>query len=155
MRSKRLHVIGLTTGIGIQTLTPLNREHQVLFSVLVGAFADFILNLMMIPTWGASGAAFATVVAEYLVLLVQMIMGRDIINSVWKNVHCLKYLGITGMAMIPLIVTEKWTSHLNIVIRLLATSGIFIVVVFFLLYAAKDELLMKILDNRIAGRLLK
>lgn len=147
--------IGLTTVIGIQTLTPLNREHQVLFSVLVGAFADFILNLMMIPTWGASGAAFATVVAEYLVLLVQMIMGRDIINSVWKNVHCLKYLGITGMAMIPLIVTEKWTSHLNIVIRLLATSGIFIVVVFFLLYAAKDELLMKILDNRIAGRLLK
>lgn len=44
--------IGLTGLIGIEILTPLGKEKYVLYSVIVGALTDFILNLFMIPLWG-------------------------------------------------------------------------------------------------------
>ncbi len=73
--------IGLTGIIGIQVLTALDRELQVLVSVAVGAVADFVLNLALIPTQGATGSALATLIAESLVLVTQLYLARDLLNK--------------------------------------------------------------------------
>ena len=41
-------------------------------SVICGAVVDFALNWVFIPKWGATGAAAATMIAEFLVLTVQL-----------------------------------------------------------------------------------
>ncbi len=145
---------GLTGIIGIQTLTPLNREKQVLFSVIVGAVTDFLLNLIMIPRWGAAGAALATTIAEFLVLLVQIILARDILKNVAGEIHFIKYLLITAAVSIPtLILTQRL--HYNVFINLVITAFVFFGIYVLILYAVKDELLNRALDNKLTRRLIR
>ncbi|MCF0259049.1 MAG: flippase [Erysipelotrichaceae bacterium] len=65
-------LIGLSNVSGIQILVPLGREKQVLYSVSAGALLDLALNLVLIPEYGAAGAAMGTLAAEILVLLWQL-----------------------------------------------------------------------------------
>ncbi len=66
--------IGLSNVLGIQILVPLGREKVVLWSIVSGAVVDVVLNFILIPIWGASGAAAATSVAELVVLVVQFVV---------------------------------------------------------------------------------
>lgn len=85
-------LIGLSNITGIQVLTPQNQEKQVLYSILWGAAIDFLLNLVMIPEYSASGAAFATVVAELAVLIVQCIYLHAILKRMIEQVSFWKIL---------------------------------------------------------------
>lgn len=145
---------GLTGVIGVQTLTPLNREKQVLYSVIVGAISDFVLNLLMIPQWGATGAALATTIAEFLVLLVQIILARDILQNVAHDIHIVKYLSITLGAAIPTFVL---TQHLryNVFSNLVITAILFFGIYVLILYAVKDELLNRALDNKVTRKIIR
>lgn len=70
--------IGLSNVLGIQILVPLGRERVVLWSIVAGAAVDVALNGVLIPLYGASGAAAATSAAELVVLTVQFfVLGRE------------------------------------------------------------------------------
>lgn len=69
-------VIGCSNVIGIQYLVPTNREKYLTFSVTVGAFANFFLNLVFIRQFQALGAAIASVAAEIIVTAVQLTIVR-------------------------------------------------------------------------------
>jgi O-antigen/teichoic acid export membrane protein len=145
---------GLTGVIGIQTLTPLNREKQVLYSVVVGAVSDFVLNLILIPEWGAAGAALATTIAEYLVLLVQIILARDILKNVAHDIHLIKYGLITAASTFPtLIITQRL--HYNVFINLVITAFVFYGIYAVILFIVKDELLYRVLDNKMTRKFLR
>lgn len=64
--------IALSGLTGNQILVPLGREKAVMASVICGAVIDFGLNWIFIPKWGAAGAAAATMIAELIVLAVQL-----------------------------------------------------------------------------------
>lgn len=71
-----LFAIGVTNIIGIQILVPMGKEKYTLYSVVAGAAADLILNALFIPKYGASGAAFGTLAAEFIVFAIQYICLR-------------------------------------------------------------------------------
>lgn len=79
-------LIGMSNITGIQVLTPQNEEKKVLYSILCGAAADFLLNMVLIPAYGASGAAFATLVAEFVVLIVQCVFLKAVLKQIFRNV---------------------------------------------------------------------
>lgn len=79
-------LIGLSNITGIQILTPLGQEREVLVSIVVGAVLDFVLNLALIGKYGASGAAFATLLAELAVLVVQCIYLKEMLKEVIAQV---------------------------------------------------------------------
>ena len=60
-----------TNVMGIQYLVPSHRDKGFTASVLTGAAVDLVLNAIMIPMAGAMGAAIATVISEFAVLVVQ------------------------------------------------------------------------------------
>ncbi len=70
-------LIGITNILGIQILVPLGRERAVLASEVAGALVDLVLNLLLIPEYGAAGAAWGTLAAETVVLAVQ-------VAAVWR-----------------------------------------------------------------------
>ena len=72
-----LLLIGLTNILGIQILVPTGRERVVLRSEIAGAITDLVLNAILIPPLGASGAAIGTLAAEAVVLIVQYLALRD------------------------------------------------------------------------------
>lgn len=91
-------LIGLSNITGIQILTPQNKEKQVLYSILWGAGIDFLLNLVLIPRYSASGAAFATLAAELAVLIVQCIYLRDILKQITSKMKIAKIVFATAAA---------------------------------------------------------
>lgn len=64
--------IGVSNVLGIQMLIPMGKERVLSFSVIAGALANFSGNLLLIPCYGASGAAFSTLAAEFLVTAIQV-----------------------------------------------------------------------------------
>jgi len=60
-------VIGLNNIPCIQILVGLGYDRLFCYSVLMGTVSNFLLNLILIPVWGADGAAIASVCAEILV----------------------------------------------------------------------------------------
>lgn len=78
-------MIGLTNILGIQILVPLGKEKIVLYSEIVGAVIDVILNILLIPGYGASGAAVGTLAAEIAVFIVQFIaLRKEVIDAFIK-----------------------------------------------------------------------
>lgn len=61
--------IGLNNLNGIQILTAMGKDKQFFCSVLSGAVMNFILNLILIPRYGAVGAAISSVYAETQILI--------------------------------------------------------------------------------------
>lgn len=71
-----LLLIGLSNIFGIQMLVPLGGERYVLYSEIAGAICDLVINWMLIPRLSSAGAAIGTVVAEAVVLGVQVVSLR-------------------------------------------------------------------------------
>ena len=146
--------IGITSIIGIQVLTPINREFQLMISVVVGAVSDFVLNCFMIPKWGAAGAAFATMIAEYLVLATQLFLGHDVVGESLKHVRYVRYGATTAVALAPTIAVT-FLPVTNSFLRLVITALVFFGVYASVLYGIKDELFYRFLDNRFTRKLIK
>ncbi|MBQ6965926.1 MAG: flippase [Bacteroidaceae bacterium] len=64
--------IGFNNLTGIQILLGFGFDKLFLYSILSGACTNFVLNLVLIPRYGASGAAAASVIAEVLILSVML-----------------------------------------------------------------------------------
>ena len=87
-----LIAMGFTQVIGIQVLTPLGKESRVLVSVVCGAVVDVVLNAVLIPAYGVVGVAVATLVAEFVVLVVQVRFSWDYLRAIRKNLRFGTYL---------------------------------------------------------------
>ena len=84
--------IGITNLLGIEILVPQGREKGVLISVVIGAVVDLVLNFILIPHFGAAGAAMGTLVAEIAVFIVQTVILREIVGEVFSGISYLKIL---------------------------------------------------------------
>lgn len=84
--------IGLSTVTGIQILVPMGREKMVLYSIICGAVVDVILNLFLIPPYGAAGAAAATSIAELVVTAFQFVVLWKDLKSVLAKIQYWKLL---------------------------------------------------------------
>ena len=68
--------VSLTNIMGIQILYPMDKIKLVIYSVTAGAIIKLILNFILIPKYAANGAAVSTVIAEFMVLFFQIILGK-------------------------------------------------------------------------------
>ncbi len=84
--------IGMSNILGIQILVPLGKEKIVLYSELAGAAVDLVLNLILIPYLGATGAAIGTLAAELVVWIYQFVVLRDTVTQAYKQIRYLPIL---------------------------------------------------------------
>ena len=82
--------IGITNILGIQILVPMGNENIVLYSEIAGAVIDLAINAVLIPRFASAGAAFGTLIAELVVLIVQYITLKKYIIGMFKNIHFLR-----------------------------------------------------------------
>lgn len=94
--------IGLSNIFGMQILVPTDREKEVLKSVVIGGIVDLVLNMMLIPKLGASGAAIGTLVAELAVVLVQIIILREFLTEIKSDYKVFYYI----LALLPAVVVS-------------------------------------------------
>ena len=66
--------------LGTQYLLPARKQKEYTNSVVCGAIINFILNLILINKLNSIGASIATIVAEFLVAIVQLYYVRDLLK---------------------------------------------------------------------------
>lgn len=69
-------IIGLTNLLGLQILYPLDKINIVIWSVSFAAITNLIFNFLLISRMGATGAAISTLIAECVVLIIQLYKGK-------------------------------------------------------------------------------
>lgn len=142
--------IGLSNVLGIQILVPLGRERVVLWSIVAGAVVDVVLNAVLIPGYGATGAAIATSVAELVVLAVQfVILGREA-TTAFSAVSYLKLLpalavGIGLSAWVPLL---GWGSFWTLLLSAVLYFGGYFAMLLILKETLIQELVAQLLRKK-------
>lgn len=146
--------IGLTNIMGIQIMVPLGKERSVLYSVIWGAVTDLILNALLIPEYKAAGAAVGTVVAEFVVLIVQCISLKDRIRELYGGVSYTRI--VLGVALGTILsVWVKWLplneSELHSFIGLAISAICFFGTYLAVMLVAKEPFVCETLNGLIRG----
>lgn len=117
----------LSREIREQYLIPAEKDKEYLASAAAGTITNFIINAVMIPHYGATGAAIATVLSEYIVLIVQMIVVRQELPML-KYIHGNEiyiFFGICMFGVVRKISSQLETNLCSLLIQILIGGMIF------------------------------
>lgn len=144
-------LIGLTNVLGIQILVPLGKEKMVFYSVLAGGIVDFIVNAVCIPSMAASGAALGTLIAEAVVLIVQVIVLRKQIRDLTADIQIVKLLTATAAAAFAC----WWVKMLSLscFLSLLVSAVVFFAVYAGMLLVFREPFFAELLHDLLHGKL--
>lgn len=138
--------IGLSNVTGVQYLLATKKQKEYTISVILGAILNLILNSILILKLGALGASIATVLAELLVTIVQLIFIKDEINIKILIKQSKKYItaSLVMFGCSLLINNLKISNITNIILNVIMSVLIYIIILILL----KDKFLIE-LKNRI------
>lgn len=134
--------IGMSNVTGMQILVPLGKESVVLYSEIVGAIVDLILNFLLIPILASTGAAIGTLAAEAAVWAVQVIYLRNDIGKMYKKIQFKAIL----IAVTAACLGSVWIKNFELgsFETLLISSGLFFLIYGIILLWAKEPLVNEI-----------
>lgn len=134
--------IGITNILGIQVLVPLGKENIVLYSEIVGAVIDILINAILIPRYASTGAAIGTLLAEFAVLVVQYMALRVEIVDTFKEVHYVRIIIAIIISLLPSLGIKLF--KLNEFFTLSLSATVFFGIYFFFLLWKKEEMVVEI-----------
>lgn len=120
-------VIGVNTVTGNQFLIPTKREKIYTLTVLIGAGVNFVLNIFFIYFFKAIGAAIASVFAETVIAITQLVIVRKELSAYRIFKSSVKYL-IAGAIMGVLLFFERRyfaPSIINTLIMVLSGTAVY------------------------------
>lgn len=140
-----LLLIGLTNILGIQILVPLGREKVVLYSEIAGAVVNVILNALLIPLMASSGAAIGTLVAEFVVLVVQYYALR---HTAAKHFRTISYWKI-ALGLVTATAVSYWVVQLKFdnFATLIITAFMFFSIYILTLVVTRETLVVEIVQQ--------
>lgn len=135
--------------IRTQYLIPNKRDSIYLTSTMVGAILNLIINWMLIPKYQANGAAFGTIVAEFSVMLVQMVAVK---NELPMRKYIMSYspiliIGLIMAVLVDGIGIKLGVSVSTLAIQILAGGFFFCIVTIAYLRISNDEMWRLGLDS--------
>ena len=137
--------IGFSNFIGMQILYPRGEEKKVFYSVLVGAIINFSLNLYLIPRYYQNGAAFATCVAEFTVVVIQIFLGYKYLKFQKFNYNNFKFLIASFIMGAMLYFTQNL--NLNLLLKLILKVGVGSSIYILLLILLKEDNIYEFLEK--------
>ena len=91
--------IGLNNIVGMQCLTANGKQKQYNIGVIIGAIINFLMNLLLIPKFYSVGAAIASVLAEFSILLCFCWFSSGVIDYPKIYLRSWKYY-VSGIVML-------------------------------------------------------
>lgn len=135
-------LIGLSNITGMQILVPTNREKITTMSTVIGAIVNLIVNAMMIPRWGAIGAAIGTVLAEMTVLIVQIVNLRQELPDMIQGIQVARILVANSVSTIILVLLKNALSVKNYFWEICITAIVFFGVYGFMLLLLRENMMI-------------
>ena len=137
--------IGITGITGYEILIPTRNEKIVLYSEVAGAIIDLLLNAILIPGMKSSGAAIGTLVAEFVVFLVQYGYLRGELGRILRGIPHGKIL----IAILLAAVCSFWVPNLGLgsFLTLLISALLFFGVYGGCLLALRESMILEIWEQ--------
>lgn len=144
-----LILIGLSNITGIQVLVPTGREKQVMISVIAGAVTDLLINLILIPPLGSTGAAIGTLVAETVVTLWQFWILKDMLKEIGQGIEwkCLGIMLAVSFVM-SLILIQPFFQEMKPFIYLIVSGAAFFIPIGLSLILSHEQILCGFLNRK-------
>lgn len=136
--------IGVSNILGIQILYPQGQENKVIISTALGAIVNFILNLWLIPKYSQNGASTATVMAEIMVTVSMVYIGKKYIPICWKNKSYLHYLTGTIFMGFGVGIWMHYSIYSSHFINLIVSCPLGIMIYVLYLISVKDTFYLEI-----------
>lgn len=134
--------IGLSGIIGMQILYPQGREKYVIISTMVGACINLLINYLLIPQYGQYGAALGTVIAEFMITVIMILLGRKYLPINILSKQNLHYL--IGSIVISILLAFLFVFPLHEVNYLLIGILLSVIVYYAYLLMIKDTLALQL-----------
>ena len=131
-------IIGLDNLIGAQGLTARGLQKKYGIGTIIGLFCNLLLNIYFIKNYGGIGAAIASVISEFVILLCFIIFTWNYFSFRNMIKYAIRY-SIYGVIMF-FIVKESLLYINNTVSGLILNILIGAIVYIFILLITKDEL---------------
>lgn len=144
--------ISFTNLMGLQILYPMDKINIVIISVSIGAGLNFVFNIFLIPTLSATGAAIATLIAEFGVLVTQILYGKRYLPFKISILFNAKYIISTILMSIAVFIVIQFSD--DVISQLVIGSLTGIIIYAFSLYCAKDSMMLE-MTNLIQRKILK
>lgn len=140
-----LFFIAINNVLGVQYLLPTNRTKEYTIAVSTGAITNVVFNFLLIPKYKVIGACIATLLAELIVPVVELIILRKNINIkyIFKNIYKYFFAGAIMFIIVRFIGKFMGVSILTTMIQ--AFSGGCIYLATLLIF--KDEFTKVIIGN--------
>ena len=95
--------IAISGMLGMRILYALGKENIVIYSTVIGAVINFLLNCFLIPSYGHYGAGIATSIAEFMVTIVMIILGWKYYSIHFFSKQNVTYYLATGTIILLLL----------------------------------------------------
>lgn len=148
-----IFIVGLSNLTGIQMLIPLKKEKYLCYSVVIAAVINMVLNLILIPQYGAIGAAISVMTAEASILIYQVYILRSYSQVLFGGISYIRII----IALMLAIALSMWLNaylSYNEVIVFLISASLFFICYFSFLLLSKEPFIFTIL-NQIKSKLIK
>lgn len=134
-----------------QFLLPLGRDYEYMWAFVVGVIVNLIFNLLLIRPYGAMGAIFATIIAEFVMSAVQAFFVRKEIGITKELFQNIPYL-FSGVFMY-IIVREFaliWSGNKFIGLLLEVIVGVIVFLLLSFIYEvlSRKRLLLAVLKGQ-------
>lgn len=133
-----------------QYLLPLGKDIEYMVSVLFGVVINFLLNSLLIKSYGALGAVIATLLTEAIVCLFQLIsMDKYIrIRSTVKNSIVYPLLGFSMYCCVRFISSFHFENeYIGLVSEMLCGAIVYVLSVYIFWKITNDKLLLPIVER--------
>lgn len=104
-----------------------NQQKRFFFIIASGAAANLILNLILIPRFSLYGAAVASVISNFLLLILFIRFSSKFINFNLFNLNILSVVlasAAAGLAMY-FVISWSWVFQLNVIISILIGGSVY------------------------------
>ena len=99
--------IGINNVTGMQYLIPTKRQNIFTATVVIGAVVNICLNYFLIPIYASIGAALASIVAECVIAIVQIVIVRKELKPSTILAQGINYFVAGGIMLAVLLVMDR------------------------------------------------
>lgn len=131
-----------------QILAPMGKEKLTMYSTILGALINIMINLLLIPEYGAVGAAVATVLAEGIIACVQIKFCWIEMRKAFRKLPIMEIIITNGLATIFLVELSKNIREINSFFQICIAGLFFGAVYGMVLFLFKDPLIMNVIPKK-------
>lgn len=137
-------VFSLAYFLGHIVLMATGNERIIVYSTIVGAIVNFCLNIILIPMYQHCGASLASLVAEIIVTLINVVYAKRYFKVDINKNFIISIILANIMMILTVEICKKliFSSFFSLFFQCVFGMGVYILV----LYWLKNELLMRLLN---------